>query len=198
MGRINKKKIENINKIINNLDNIINDASAYICDYVEYDYNNIIREEIDRYYFDYSPRYYKRTKSLYNAYKIINDGEQIGVDFDSKYMHHNHRVDRKNEDYIFHWMFEKGYHGGSRPEGGRIVDGVHMYMLYRTPTPEAISLGLAIGKPYENWSKQPVYKTKPSPMEGINQKLDEYDKKKLRKRIRQGIETAFFKYDIEY
>ena len=186
--------VKALKKIADNLDDIVDDASQYICDYVEYDYEEIIRHAIDEYYYDYSPRYYKRSKSLYDAYKIINDGSRIGVDFDSEYMEKEHRV---NNEYIYHWMFEEGYHGGARPKGGRIIDGVHMYMLYRTPTPQAIAAGFATGTPYRKWSSMPVARTTPSPKVSIDKKLDAYDKKDLRKRIRQGIETAFFKYDIE-
>ena len=189
-----KEAIDNLRRIYNNIDNIAKDASEYICDYIEYDYNNIMKNVIDDYYADYSPRYYNRTKSLYNAYKILNNGKQIGVDFDSKYMPHEHRVDKKSDNYIFHWMFERGYHGGARHE--LIQEGTHTYMQWRTPTPQAISAGFATGEPYSRWSKKIVPRMKPSPMIRINKELDEYDKTELKNRVRQGLETAFFKYDI--
>lgn len=211
MRKNNKKYIEAINnlkKLYKNIDNIAKDASEYICDYIEYDYNNIIKNQIDIYYNDYHPRYYKRTKSLYKAYRIINNGSEIGVDFDSKYMPHTHRVDEKDENYIFHWMFERGYHGGARPKNGRFIselnykkgnsnlNAFHASMLYRTPTPQAIAAGFASGKPYQRWSKYPVAVAQTPPLKAINEDLDEYDKKKLKNRVRQGLETAFFKYDI--
>ena len=185
-----KEALENLRKIKNNIHKIANDASEYICDYLEYDYKNIIDEMIKDYYYDYSPIYYRRQYSLYQAYKIYNTSKAIDIDFDAQYMEAEHRI---NNEYIYKWMFEEGYHGGARHKMTR--DGETTYMQWRTPHPLAVASGNAVGPPYRRWSKRTVYRSA-SPYDRINMALDKYDKTKKNERIRQGLELAFDKYGI--
>ena len=195
-------KKANFKKLISN---IAKDAIEYICDYQEYDYKQIINEVIDDYYHSYSPMYYRRAYSLYNAYKIYNNSKTVDVYFGPDFMGNKHRA---NDEYIYHWMFEEGWHGGARNRSGNKVayideetrertgEWIYYKMLYRTPHPLAIAAGKAKGPAFKKWSSTPVEQAPFSPYEMINKKLDKYDKKEFDNRIRQGLELALEKYGI--
>ena len=192
MGKVNK-----IKKLIKN---IAHDAAEYICDYQEYDYKNIMDDIIKNYYSSYKPMYYRRSYSLYNAYKIFNTGKSVDIYFGPDFMGNQHRV---SDEYIYRWMFEKGYHGGAHVIGRRIPnpidplgERVFAPMLYRTPHPVAIAAGKAQGPPFRKWSKMEVEQAPFQPYEYINKKLNKYDETKFNDRVRQGLELAFDKYGL--
>lgn len=178
---------------------IADDAAEYICDYQEYDYKNIINKAIKDYYDSYKPIYYRRRYSLYKAYKIYNTGKSVDVYFGSDFMGNEHRV---SDEYIYKWMFERGYHGGAHVTGRRIPNpddpmGERIWspMLYRTPHPIAIAAGKATGPAFRKWSKMEVVRSF-EPYEEIDMKLNKYDESKFNARVKQGLELAFDKYGL--
>lgn len=78
------------------------------------DISEIIETCIDRYYKEYTPKFHKRRKSLYKVYKLYHDSNRFEWNFGSEFMpdfsseHH-----RAPNEYIYEWMFERGYHGGA-------------------------------------------------------------------------------------
>lgn len=188
-----KEFMKTIKRLYDNADNIAKDAAEHICDAVEKDLNDKFKEAIRyNFYDDYTPMFYKRRRTLYKAYKIFNDGKSIKYKLSPEYMPDVHRV---SNDYIFKYMFEKGYHGGAR-HYWEDEDGIRQKMAYRTPTPEAIASGTSNGTPYRKWSKLPVEQSY-SPAEGVYEAFTKYrDSKEFKNRIKQGIEFAFWKYDI--
>ena len=182
--------------------NIAKDAVEYICDYIEYDYKIIIDETIKRVFYDnYKPKYYHRKKSLYKAYKILNDGKRIDVYFGPDYMGNMHRV---GDEYIYKYMFKKGWHGGAHSPG--YIEGEWTPMRWRTPHPDAIFSGAVPPgtKPFSHWSKMRPEQTRTNPYDEVVDILDKYDNNKetydgvykIDERIRQGLELALENYGI--
>ena len=110
---------------------------------------------IDLYYADYTPLFYKRTKSLYDVYKINAIGTSIK--WVVPYMYPSgHRVDGK---YIYDKMFEEGWHGGAASGPPDFYMTPHPgYMAWRKPGPP----GCANLKPYSLWGRQAIRSESPS------------------------------------
>lgn len=89
---------------------IINEITITLYD----DISEIIETCIDIYYSEYKPRFYKRRKSLYKVYKLTCNSKRFewkfGHEFMPDFSSEKHRV---SNEYIYEWMFEKGYHGGA-------------------------------------------------------------------------------------
>lgn len=64
---------------------------------------------ITNYYQDYDQDYYKRKYDLYDMLRTRVDSDGISIKVSSDYLQ-EHRVDN---EYIFHLMFEEGWHGGA-------------------------------------------------------------------------------------
>ena len=64
---------------------------------------------IDRFYDEYTPKYYDRLGTLYNVYEVNQSKNYITVLFDSSALS-GHRV---SNDYIYNTVFLQGYHGGA-------------------------------------------------------------------------------------
>lgn len=121
------------------------------------DISEIIDTCIDKYYKDYQPKFYKRTKSLYKVYKLQYRSGYFGWVFDFNLMPNVHRVDN---EYIYKYMFEQGYHGGANTIHADKVEqwGAHPHdgqPWYRT-APAVFEK-----PPYTAWSKYYAAKSMP-------------------------------------
>ena len=173
------------------------EISQEICNYLEEDYKTILDENVERYYMDYTPKYYERNYSLYNAYKVRNNGKSVDIYFGPDFMGNQHKI---SDQYIYKWMYEQGWHGGAHNvKGYKIADAdnpgerIFQTMLYRNPHPMAAKPGQ---KPYEHWSRFPVQYTTPSPYDGSIEDLDKYDKTFLYDRVDQALDDVLGKYGI--
>lgn len=160
-----------INEVVNDLESgkfqkkVANEAATAIYE----DINKIFDTAVDEYY-SYKPKYYKRTGSLYQAYKITKEGTYIGWDVGAHLIEYSHRV---SNEYIFDYMFELGYHGGaSKGKPDQHGNPFPHFMAFRTPVP-----GFAAQyelKPYSLWSKSPARKSS-SPSMSIGSNIRKYE-----------------------
>lgn len=103
--------------------------------------NEVGRQVVARWYADYEPTTYRRTRSLYQAFRVEREGFNVNVEFDSELIEASHRV---SNDYIFENSFIEGYHGGA-DSGPKHPDLGTPY--WRTPPPR-----------YPRWYKKtPAY-----------------------------------------
>lgn len=126
---------------------------------------------IAKYYADYTPRYYSRTYSLYKVYRLQIKGSWIRWEFSPNFIPKVHRVDNVDPDYIYNWMFEKGYHGGAvggekHPHPGS--------PWYRTPPPSHTN----DIKPYSQWSARMAEYSMVSPSKRIENEIKNYEQNK--------------------
>lgn len=123
---------------------------------------------ITKYYADYTPKYYSRTYSLYKVYKLQIRGTWIRWEFNSDFIPKIHRVDAVDPEYIYNWMFVKGYHGGAV----RGKEHPHPGMpWYRTPPP-SFAKDLP---PYSRWSKNMSEYSMISPYKRIENEIKNYE-----------------------
>lgn len=121
---------------------------------------NIFEEAVAEYYAAYSPKYYSRMFSLLNAYKITCTTTSIVLESDATMIPDVHRV---SPEYIFDYMFSKGYHGGANKGKGHPKPGT---LLYRSPVP-----GFG-NPPYSRWSG--AANQSESPEKKIDEKFDDF------------------------
>lgn len=73
--------------------------------------DEMAKSVIAQWYATYDPRKYRRQRSLYQAYRIEQDGIDVEIKFDSAYIsdftHH------QDNELIYENSFIQGYHGGS-------------------------------------------------------------------------------------
>lgn len=112
------------------------------------DIKKLFEQGVKDYYEAYSPIYYRRTNSLYKAYKITLKNNYISWDVGSHLIPKTHRVDSIDDTYIFNYMFEQGFHGGANTEDG---------MLWRTPPPVVSGQ-----KAYTDWGRNAVQTEAPA------------------------------------
>lgn len=148
------------------------------------DISEIIETCIDKYYSEYTPKYYKRTKSLYKVYKLQYKSGHFGWQFNFEFMPNIHRVDNK---YIYQYMFEQGYHGGANTIASNKVQqwGEHPHNgqpWYRTAP------AIFEKPPYTRWSKYPAAKSMP-PATRIDIELRNYQKGQS-KLIKRGLKDS--------
>ena len=105
-----KKLVNECNKLINFIDKDIDKIVEKYAKKVKRELPSTIRSVIDKFYDDHDPNSYDRKGDLYNTFFINVEYDKWEVDFDPIYMEYEHRVDN---DYIYEWVFQKGYHGGA-------------------------------------------------------------------------------------
>lgn len=129
---------------------------------IEEDIDTIYETAIDEFYNAYHPKYYVRTRSLYDVYEITPDDFGVAWE-DPAFYPGGHRV---GGEYIYQYAFNLGFHGGATP-GSREKKDAHGKLhpggiVYRSPAP---SRG---NKPYIYWGRQAVQTPAPSTMVGRN------------------------------
>lgn len=121
---------------------------------------------ITDFYNAYHPMFYKRTDSLYKAYRVSTYGNKIIAHFGSFYMPHTHRV---NINYIYQYVFLKGWHGGATKGKDHPEPGIPWW---RTPPPF-----LAQKQGVDPWSRWGgIAYSSSSPYNQIGNAFDEYKK----------------------
>lgn len=165
---------------------IINEIAITLYD----DISEIIDTCIDMYYKEYSPKFYKRKKSLYKVYKLKYDSKRFEWHFGHEFMpDYSNEPHRAPNEYIYEWMFEKGYHGGAHTIAQNKIDkwGEHPRNgtpWYRTAPP------IFEIPPYTRWSKNYAYKkVGMPPAVKIERELYDYQKGKS-KLINKGLKDS--------
>lgn len=123
---------------------------------------------IAKYYADYTPYYYSRTYSLYKVYKLQIKGTWVRWEFSPDFIPKVHRVDTIDPNYIYNWMFVKGYHGGAVGGEGHPYPGAPWY---RTPPPSPTQ----DEKPYSRWSTRMAEYSMISPYKRIENEIKNYE-----------------------
>ena len=94
-------------------------------DEIEFQLNKIGETAVRDWYNDYSPRFYRRTEDLFNAYKVTVDHQEHTRDFEvgSEFMEYAHHQDN---DLIYQIAFVNGIHGGFPKQNfaGRVPVGI--------------------------------------------------------------------------
>lgn len=158
-----QKFVADLREFVNDLDKIPIEIAKEMADAVYEDINYIFETCIDKYYADYSPKFYKRTYAIKDIYKIKKSGTCIEWDVGADLMPSTHRVSNK---YINTYMFEFGFHGGAKSDKG--------LFRYRTKPP-VFTVGNE--KPYMQWSKYSSKQSR-SPSNEIDRELGRYEKGK--------------------
>lgn len=116
---------------------------------------------VRRYYANYTPRVYKRTRSLFDMYKFVLKGDQMEFLLDGDLSDKTHRIPN---DYIFDVMFKLGQHGGAKPKPENrepwMSGNDGYYWRYPSPGSKAAKGGEANGtkiKPFSEWYKDPAH-----------------------------------------
>ena len=117
-----------------------------------------IRKSINAFYHTYKPIYYHRQWGLRNMFNISANNGRIKMKFDGSFAENNYS---QGSDYVFNIVFLQGYHGGSDYGEGHPAPGIP---YWKTPHPY-----------YTEWSRSA--KQSESPMDLINEALDQYDSK---------------------
>lgn len=129
------------------------------------------RSAVDTFYKGYTPHSgYQRQRDLYNAYKIVDDGENVYVEYGDEFMQYAHHQSNK---FIFENSFMKPYHGGSWGAEGEGRGGEYAAEpWYRAPNPY-----------FTHWyspavkSNQSIYDIMSKTLPGIFKKAeDKYDR----------------------
>lgn len=163
-----QKFVADFREFVNDLDKIPIEVAKEMADAVYEDINYIFETCIDKYYADYSPKFYKRTYAIKDIYKIKKSGTCIEWDVGADVMPSTHRVSNK---YINDYMFELGFHGGAK--SGKDHPSVGM-PWYRTKPPVFTVNG---EKPYMQWSKYSSKQSR-SPSNEIDRELGRYEQGK--------------------
>lgn len=184
------------------------------------DISEIFDACIAKYYSDYTPRYYSRTYSLYKVYKLQIKGSWIRWEFNPNFIPKVHRVDSIDPDYIYNWMFEKGYHGGAVGGEGHPHPGSPWY---RTPPPlrnqasgkhhttKGDNRGgytnygeeYYLEKPYSQWSTHMAEYSMISPSVRIKNEITNYEKNRktiigrtLNDTLKPAYDLVFSRYRL--
>lgn len=146
---------------------ISNEIGEILAENVYEDVNNIFETCIDKYYSSYNQIFYTRTYALKKTYKIEKNGCIINWIVGPNLMPETHRV---SNEYIYEYMFEKGYHGGAVTGKDHPSPGTPWY---RTPPPFP---GISV-PPYSQWSEYMAKKTM-APADRISMQLQGYQNNK--------------------
>ena len=140
----------------------INEVAKECVNAIADDIDYIFTTCIDEFYNSYSPKYYKRTGSLYDIYDVSISGTIIS--WTVPYMYPGgHRV---GGEFIYNYVFEGGYHGGAPSGKPDMAGNPHPgYMAWRTPPP---SFG---NHPYTFWGNPAVHSPAPGMKIGRNVNL---------------------------
>ena len=163
MGKISaavNMVVKDINSFLNSQEAIKRDVRHQIAQYVYKDVQEIFKQGVDEFYNAYKPKFYKRTKSLYDAYNIYISNQGIDWDAGGHLMSASHRADN---GFIYELAFNQGYHGGAL--------GSEAGILWRTPHPiHAKRIGIPA---YSEWGSAAIQSESPS--DYIWNALDEYE-----------------------
>ncbi len=99
--------INSIDKTIAKIEKLIDEKPKKLVEDIDEEAKSIIA----RWYATYpSPIYYRRNGGLYHAYKIIQDGTYVEIDYDPSYM--SDFSYNQDKAIVFNNAFQLGYHGG--------------------------------------------------------------------------------------
>ena len=196
-----RKKVNEILRLSKDLQSgkFANDIASACVRQITNDLGIIFSTSIDKYYKT-PHRYYKRTHSLYTAYRIENAGTHITAVANSSKISKGHRVDEVDPDYIFNHMFGEGYHGGATSgppdKFGHPFPGP---MALRTPVPYFSGESMP---PYSSWSRMKARKSE-APKDMINADLQAYQSdganasgSTLKKRFQSAFKKVMRSYSI--
>lgn len=104
------------NNLAKELKTLGDDSIRDTFDDVERDLDIEFYHCVDKFYKEYTPRFYDRTYSLYEGYKFDrgNDGLSLNWETNENLIPDTHRA---APEYIFALTFEHGQHGGSIKNG---------------------------------------------------------------------------------
>ena len=142
---------------------------------------------VQKYYDAYTPKYYgsKRKYRLFDMYEIKIKGYDvhwtIAPDLNHYPDYERFRDPQAGGEYIFNFMFEKGFHGGanSGPPDALMTPfyGSDKDLLWRKPQPGGNTNGF---KPYSLWGRHAEKTFSPSDRIGIDlQRYQNNDKKNM-------------------
>ena len=162
-----QKFCNDLTEYANDLKNgvFINKVAKECVDAIADDIETIFDTYIKEFYDSYTPKYYKRTGSLYDTYIVRVNGTVIS--WESPYFYPGgHRV---SGEYIYKMVYEGGYHGGatSGPPDATMTP-FPGYVAWRKPVPPAPE-GLT---PYSLWGRPATRSI--SPNTKINIDLSKY------------------------
>lgn len=134
---------------------------------------------IDKYYYDdydkpEEPGHYRRKYDLYNVFSIVVNDDIWKISYDYKNMKKQHRV---SNEYIFNWMFIKGYHGGAYKGEGHPNPGEPWWRYPISYTDPLGNTAMKFAKGSDYWYK-PAIKSEKSPYEIIERNAIEFLNKK--------------------
>lgn len=106
----------NFNNLAKELKGLQNHAIRETFDDVERDLDIEFYHCVDKFYREYTPKYYDRTYALYEGYRFDrgNDGLSLNWETNEALIPDSHRA---SPGYIFHLAYELGQHGGSAKNG---------------------------------------------------------------------------------
>lgn len=168
-----KEFTRRLNILEKNAPKVHKELQAELTAMVTKDIEKAVFRAVHQFYASYRPDKYIRYGSLYNAYNLSFDNNKMTLEFGSEFMEKCHRVDKKDEDYIYEVMFKGGWHGGAtsgtfygqeHPAPGipYYVDGVnHKWLRRAERMPEDESPYSIIEKYFKNYEKF-IYKNKAS------------------------------------
>lgn len=117
-----------IAKVITECSQMLSNAErefAFNDDEIEFELNKIGETAVRNWYNSYSPRFYRRTEDLFNAYKVTIDYQEHIRNFEmgSEFMEYAHH---QENDLIYWISFVNGIHGGfpNQNYAGRVPVGI--------------------------------------------------------------------------
>ena len=117
--------IEEAKRLLRDAEKVKRKCHSGLTEYMKQDIKRIAKQEVERFYEDYSPSMYERTWSLYGIYDdnvLLYDDGEVYVDVrNPDIIPKTHRADRMvGDDFIYEHVFIGGWHGGA-PIGDQVL-----------------------------------------------------------------------------
>ena len=138
-----------LKKALKTIDTLYDEADECVKDIDDY-----AETAVELFYAQYPPtgkHPYHRTGGLKSAYKLTQNGLNIGMDFDARYMIEDGFDDyHQDTEIVYNNVFVEGYHGGSYGEGNTFSvpawrTPYPCYNQWYQPAPKSFSLYNLIG-----------------------------------------------------
>lgn len=170
------KAVEYIHK---NCKRIVKEANLAAQIKIVKDIDYICRTSIDAYYEAFTPNFYKRTESLYKAYRVKIDRNDVVIKLGGEFIPDTHRV---STDYIYNMMFKEGWHGGApRPD----FDDGNLY--WRSPAKKNDGM-----PPFTFWGQ--IAPRTEAPFVMIEKRVNNYAERNIEHILINSFQTTLNKY----